>query len=46
MSVWKKLLKKSQKENTKNHEEEMKYLRLLEKRMAKLEKKVKKKKAK
>jgi hypothetical protein len=44
MSVWKKLFKKTQKENNKHHEKEMEYLRLLEKRMNKLEKKVAKKK--
>ena len=40
MSIWKKLFKKAQKKSNKNHEEEMKYLSLLEKRMKKLENKI------
>ena len=44
MSFWKKMFKKTKKENNKHHEAEMRYFRILEKRMAKLEKKLKKKK--
>jgi hypothetical protein len=44
MSIWKKLFKKTQKQNDKNHEEEMKYLKILSKRMAKIENKIKKSK--
>jgi|694.fasta_scaffold32232_11 hypothetical protein len=43
MSIWKKFFKKTQKENKKNHEEEMKYFSLLEKRIKKLEAKLDKK---
>lgn len=44
MSLWKKLFKKTVKENKKSHDEEMKYLAKLEKRMKRLENKLKKKK--
>ena len=44
MSFWKKLFKKTKKENKKLHEQEMLYLARLEKKMKKLEKKIKKQK--
>jgi hypothetical protein len=44
MSIWKKLFKKTSKENKKLHDEEMAYLAKLEKKMKRLEKKMKKNK--
>lgn len=46
MSLWKKLFKKTAKKQNKHHDEEMKYLKLLAKRMDKIENKIKKNKKK
>ena len=43
MSFWKKLFKKTKKEQDKHHDEEMKYLKLLAKRMDKIENNLNKK---
>jgi hypothetical protein len=44
MGFWKKMFKKTKKENQEFHEKEMKYFQRLEKKMKKLEKNIKKRK--